>query len=103
MFNKVTKMLLTIALTGWMGIANATLIFDFSLDSNGGKISGQIFGLLDNVQAQSASTVTITDFHGDMVNIDLSVGVNADFWVSDFNVNGGELVSFLCNDFKLCL
>ena len=94
MFNKVTKMLLTIALTGWMGVANATLIFDFSLDSNGGQISGQIFGLLDTVQAQSASAVVITNVHGDMVNIDLTDGINADYWINDFRVSGGELVSF---------
>jgi hypothetical protein len=91
---KFTKILGVIALTGWMGVANATLIFDFSLDSNGGKISGQIFGLLDNVQSQSASAVTITDIHGDTVNIDLTDGINAYFWNNDFSVSGGELVSF---------
>jgi len=95
MFKKVTKILLTIALTGWMGVANATLIFDFSLDSNGGKISGQIFGLLDNVQAQSATAVIITEIHGDMVNFDLTDGINAEFGTNDFSVSGGELVSFI--------
>jgi hypothetical protein len=95
MFIKVTKLLLIIALTGWMGVAKATLIFDFSLDSNGGKISGQIFGLLDNVQTQSASAVTITNIHGDIVNKVFTDGVNADFWINEFSVSDGELDSFM--------
>jgi hypothetical protein len=94
MFKKVTNLLLTIALTGWMGVANATLIFDFSLDSSEGKISGEILGLLDNVDDQSASAVRVTEIDGNTVNL----GWNADdsgSWevpkYNNFDVSDGEL------------
>jgi hypothetical protein len=91
MFKKVTKMLLTIALTGWMGVANATLIFDFSLNSNDGKFSGEILGLLDNVDDQSASSVTVTDIYGNTVGW---VAGSSDVpLINIFDVSDGELVN----------
>jgi hypothetical protein len=45
MFKKVTKHIIAIALTGWMGVANATLIIDFSWDGRNGEVNGVIEGL----------------------------------------------------------
>jgi hypothetical protein len=60
MIKKVIKLLGAIALTGWLGAANASLIFDFSFeDSNGIKITGEITGLQDNLSSQEASGVRI--------------------------------------------
>jgi hypothetical protein len=57
MFKKIAKLLGAIALTGWMGVANATLIFDFSWDSSNGKVTGEILGLVDNELSQVASII----------------------------------------------
>ena len=92
MFKKVTNLLLTIALTGWMGVANATLIFDFSLDSSHGKVNGVILGLLDIDITQDATSVIITDIGGNTVNIDFSVSTGTYFLDNLFDVRGGELV-----------
>jgi hypothetical protein len=92
MFNKVTKLLAIIALTGWMGVANATLIFDFSWDSSNGKISGEILGLTNVVGPQGATAVVITSINGDDVSLDV---VNDDDWIrveNVFKVVGGEIV-----------
>ena len=59
MFKKVTKLLGAIALTGWMGVANATLIFDFSWDTPNGEVIGVIEGLQDVLGVQSATSVTL--------------------------------------------
>ena len=71
MFNKVTKILTTIALTGWMGVANATLIFDFSWDSSNGRIIGEISGLENNAVGQRATGIVLSSIGGVLVNIDV--------------------------------
>ncbi|PKG99503.1 PEP-CTERM sorting domain-containing protein [Paraglaciecola sp. MB-3u-78] len=92
MFKKVTKLLGAIALAGWMGVANASLIFDFSWESSNGKISGEILGLVDNASLQAASGVIITIVDGDADYIDFL----APFYnVSNnlFSVSGGVMVT----------
>jgi hypothetical protein len=91
MFNKVTKLLVTIALTGWMGVANATLIFDFSWDSSNGKISGEILGLMDNVGGQAASAVIVTEIAGTKVHLDFLDDSSYYEIFNNFDVSAGEL------------
>jgi len=82
MINKITKLLAIIALTGWMGVANATLIFDFSWDSSNGKISGEILGLTNEVGPQGATGVVVTRIFGNRVNVDV---VKDPGWMVDLN------------------
>jgi hypothetical protein len=82
MFKMVTKILGVIALTGWMGAANAALIFDFSWDSDNGKIIGEIYGLSDNGDNLEASGLVLTSVGGMQVSIDV---FNDPFWAVLFN------------------
>jgi hypothetical protein len=90
----VTRILGVIALTGWMGAANATLIFDFSWDSDNGEIIGEIYGLSDNGENMEASGFVLTSVGGTFVNIDVfdlfdwSIDDNA------FDVLAGEVGDF---------
>jgi hypothetical protein len=95
MFNKVTKLLATIALTGWMSLANATLIFDFSWDSEGGKISGEILGLVDNTAQQVASAVIVNSINGAPVFLDFLVDTSIDpESISSFAVSDGVITDY---------
>jgi hypothetical protein len=92
MFTKVTKILGVIALTGWMGAANAALIVDFSWDSKNGKIIGEIYGLSDNGENLEASGLILTSVGGMQVNIDV---FDDEVWrieENKFNVRNGLLV-----------
>jgi len=82
MFKEVTKLLGAIALTGWMGVANATLIFDFSWDSDNGKIIGEIVGLTNVGGTQSATGIVLSSIGGVIADIDV---VNDPGWAVDFN------------------
>jgi hypothetical protein len=102
MFKKVTKILGVIALTGWMGAANATLIFDFSWDCGVEcKVTGEILGLVDNKATQAASGLKITDFtvFSNLDNIDPAgwdVSSSNSSWTitsNTFEVSGGQIVS----------
>jgi hypothetical protein len=69
MFTMVTKILGVIALTGWMSVANASLIYDFSWDSYHGTIIGEIYGLSDNGYNLEASGLVLTSVDGTLSNI----------------------------------
>ena len=87
MFKKVTKLLGAIALTGWMGVANATLIFDFSWDSADGQIIGVIEGLEDVPGTQSARSVTLISAN----NVALGIDYADRPYANAFSVINGEL------------
>jgi hypothetical protein len=59
MFNNIKRVAAVIALTGWMGVANASLIFDFSYGTTGNELVGEITGLVDEVDGQVQSAVSI--------------------------------------------
>jgi hypothetical protein len=87
-----TKILGVIALTGWMGAANAALIFDFSWDTDEGIVIGAIYGLTDNEENMSATGFVLSSIDGQPVNIDL---VNDHGWfhhANTFNVSDGDIV-----------
>jgi hypothetical protein len=89
LFKMVTKILGVIALTGWMGAANATLIFDFSWDSDNGEIIGEIYGLSDNGESMAATGIVLTSIDGMQVNINV---MDVPSWIveyNDFDVSGG--------------
>jgi hypothetical protein len=93
MFKMVTKILGVIALTGWMGAANAALIFDFSWDSDNGKIIGEIYGLTDNGDNLSATGIVLSSIDAMQVNIDV---MNDPYWsvvFNDFDVAYGRIVN----------
>jgi len=99
MFKKVTSILGALLLTGWMGAANATLIFDFSWNSNNGEIIGEIAGLIYSDDVQSASSITITSINSQLVHIDVmnDVGWNVttnEFILSDFEMTSYSFISF---------
>ena len=87
MFKQVTKLLGAIAVTGWMGVANATLIFDFSWDSADGQIIGVIEGLEDVPGTQSARSVTLISANNVSLNIDYADRP----YFNAFSVIDGEL------------
>jgi hypothetical protein len=64
MFKKVTRILGVIVLTGWMGAANATLIFDFSWITPRGTVTLEVLGLVDNTAGQAATGIQITSVDG---------------------------------------
>jgi hypothetical protein len=92
MFTMVTKILGVIALTGWMSVANASLIYDFSWDSYHGTIIGEIYGLSDNGYNLEASGLVLTSVDGTLSNIDVLEGRD---WLTSYNsfdVVDGEIV-----------
>ncbi len=94
MLKMVTKILGVIALTGWMGAANAALIFDFSWDSGNGKIIGEIYGLSDNGDNLEASGLVLTSVGGLQVSIDV---FDDPFWSvvnNTFNVVDKTIVEY---------
>jgi len=94
MFKMVTRILGVIALTGWMGAANATLIFDFSWDSDNGKIIGEISFSSGNGLNMEATEFVLTSVDGTDVDFDL---LDAGFWTlidNDFHVVDGQIRSF---------
>jgi len=60
MFNNIKRVAAVIALTGWMGVANASLIFDFSYGTTGNELVGEITGLVDGIDGQSQSAASIS-------------------------------------------
>jgi hypothetical protein len=92
MFKMVTKILGVIALTGWMGAANATLIFDFSWDSSNGKIIGEIYGLSDNGVNMEATGFVLTSIGGMQVNINVFEDDEWEVWNNSFDVLDGVIV-----------
>lgn len=103
MFKKAINLLGAIALTGWLGAANASLIFDFSFeDSNGIKITGEITGLQDNLSSQEALGVRIlsvsdSGIYGfnvlqDVLNPDTGYFTSASLYENLFNVSNGVIV-----------
>jgi hypothetical protein len=64
MFKKFAKLLGAIALTGWVGVANASLIFDFSWGGPNVETMGEIRGLSNKLGDQVASSVIITKLGG---------------------------------------
>ena len=96
MFRKVTKLLGAIALTGWMGVANATLIFDFSLGGSGNETIGEITGLVNDASDQSASSIRFTKLDGNIVDLEF-ISNNTDVYTNSFNVNN-NLISYYAVD-----
>jgi hypothetical protein len=91
MFKMVTRILGVIALTGWMGAANATLIFDFSWDSDNGEIIGEIYGLSDNGVDQAATGIVLTSIDAMQVIMDVTVDPFWDVLINGFDVAGGKI------------
>jgi hypothetical protein len=91
MKSQLTKMFTVVILTGWMGIAQASLIFDFEFSDGTSTISGEILGLMDNLSGQTASTVRLTSNTS-------SIGVGIDFadtaYSNSFDVNAGQITSY---------
>jgi hypothetical protein len=94
MFKMVTRILGVIALTGWMGAANATLIFDFSWDSDNGKIIGEIYGLSDNGDNLSATGVVLSSIAGRSVRIDVINDTGWEIYENSFDVSEGFITRF---------
>jgi hypothetical protein len=92
MFKMVTKILGVIALTGWMGVANATLIFDFSWDSDNGEIIGEIYGLSDDGVNMEATGFVLTSVGGMQVNINVFEDGDWQVFTNDFDVLDGQLI-----------
>jgi hypothetical protein len=92
MFSMVSKILGVIALSGWMGVANATLIFDFSWDSSNGKIIGEIYGLSDDGVDLNATGFVLTTVGGMQVNINVFEDDEWEVFGNSFDVLGGEII-----------
>jgi hypothetical protein len=93
MFKKVTKLLGAIALTGWMGGANATLIFDFSFGGSGNETIGEITGLVDNDFDQSATSIRFTKLDGNIVDFEF-ITDNTSVVTNSFNVTNNLISDF---------
>jgi hypothetical protein len=93
MFNNIKRVAAVIALTGWMGVANASLIFDFSYGTTGNELVGEIKGLDDFIdgQSQKAETITFTiatGIYAEFQNIQFDVADN------DANISFNNIVVF---------
>jgi hypothetical protein len=99
MYKKVTKLLGAIALTGWMGVANATLIFDFSWGGLGSETMGEIRGLELVIGEQSATSIILTRISGKEENIEVIVGNSSvilnNFTVINMEINTAQFEAFL--------
>jgi hypothetical protein len=99
MFNNVKRVAAVIALTGWMGVANASLIFDFSYGTTGNELVGEITGLVDGIdgQLQSAASIRFTT----------ATGYYAAFqdirFLSTNEIQSAQINEFRVNDLKLDL
>jgi hypothetical protein len=92
MFKIIAKLLGAIALTGWMGIANATLIFDFSWEESGLETRGEIRLLGNSILEQAATRVTLTKLND--VEVDLEfIGGAATVVYNAFIVNNNKISS----------
>jgi hypothetical protein len=96
MFKKVAKLIGAIALTGWMGVANATLIFDFSLGGSGNETIGEITGLVNDASDQSASSIRFTKLDGNIVDLEF-ISVNTVVNTHLFNVYN-NMISYYALD-----
>jgi len=99
MFNNIKRVAAVIALTGWMGVANASLIFDFSYGTTGNELVGEITGLVDGIdgQLQSAASIrftTATGYYSAFQDIRF-LSTNA--------IQSAVFNEFRVNDFKLDL
>jgi hypothetical protein len=97
MIKRFTKILGVIALTGWMGVANATLIFEFSWDSSDGKIIGEIYGLSDDGINMEATGFVLTSVGGIQVNISVFEDDGWQVFGNEFDVSDGELGNIYFN------
>jgi hypothetical protein len=93
MIKRFTKILGVIALIGWMGVANATLIFDFSWDSSDGKIIGEIYGLSNDGVNMEATAFVLTSVGGTQVNINVLEDYGWLVFANAFDVLAGEIIS----------
>jgi hypothetical protein len=75
-----------------MGVANATLIFDFSWDSSNGKIIGEIYGLSDDGVNLNATGFVLTSVGGMQVDINVFEDDGWDVYSNSFDVLGGEVI-----------
>jgi hypothetical protein len=97
MFNNIKRVAAVIALTGWMGVANASLIFDFSYGTTGNELVGEITGLVDGIdgQLQSAASIrftTATGYYSAFQDIRfLSTNVIQSAQFNEFRVNDLKL------------
>jgi len=80
-----------------MGVANASLIFDFSADGPLGRISGVIHGLDDVAGLQAATSIMVSvpgsPFFPEAVDV-----IQGDWWSSSTNqfiVEAGRIVSVI--------
>jgi hypothetical protein len=94
MFNNIKRVAAVIALTGWMGVANASLIFDFSFGTTGNELIGEITGLVDGIDGQSQSAermefTTATGIYSQFINIQFdSADPNTITFINDFVLEG---------------
>jgi len=93
MFKKVTKLLGAIALIGWMGVANATLIFDFSSSTaRDDVIRGSILGIGDLTTDAKATSVYIYSINGRVVEYLFTHNPPKDtIFSNSFQFDAGEL------------
>lgn len=92
MNRKITNIIAALLMSGWVGVANASLIFDFSFtnSSNGGGIvTGEILGLLDNATGAATSVRVLTNTLGFGIGEYVSNPV-----FNTFTVDSGVLISF---------
>jgi hypothetical protein len=99
MFNNVKRVAAVIALTGWMGVANASLIFDFSYGTTGNELVGEITGLVDGIdgQLQSAASIRFTTATGYYAAFQ-DIG-----FLSTNEIQSAQINDFRVNDLKLDL
>jgi len=92
MNKKITNIIAALLMSGWVGVANASLIFDFSFtnSSNGGGIvTGEILGLLDNATGAATSVRVLTNSLG------FGIGEYGSYpSLNTFTVDSGVLISF---------
>jgi hypothetical protein len=92
MTKKITNIIIVLMFSGWVGAANASLIFDFSFTNaanGGGVVTGEILGLSDNATGAATSVRVLTNTAG------FGIGEYAvDPYENLFEVSNGQLVGY---------
>jgi len=91
MFNNIKRVAAVIALTGWMGVANASLIFDFSYGATGNELVGEIAGLVDGIDGQVQSIVGI--------RFTTATGIYAAFSEHSVDITDSNVSDIISNQF----
>ncbi|WP_299072701.1 hypothetical protein [uncultured Paraglaciecola sp.] len=101
MLKNIRGIIVVLALIGWGGAANATLIFDFSfknVSNGGGLVTGEILGLSDNVTGMATSFRILSNTSGFGIGEYIETQPAGLFTVASGVLTGASFFSFAASN-----